>query len=43
MGTMGVEQVLMMFDQAGIASGITYELEGTIKSDELRLPEVQIP
>ena len=41
MGTMGVEQVLMMFDQAGIAGGITYELEGTIKSDELRLPEVQ--
>ena len=31
MGAMGVEQVLMMFDQAGIAGGITYELEGTIK------------
>ena len=41
MGTMGVEQVLMMFDQAGIAGGISNELEGTIKSDELRLPEVQ--
>lgn len=41
LGTMGVGQVLMMFDQAGIAGGITYELEGTIKSDEPRLPEVR--
>ena len=41
LGTMGIDQVLMMFDQAGIASGITYELEGTRKSDEPRLPEVQ--
>lgn len=41
LGTMGIDQVLMMFDQAGIASGITYELEGTIKSDEPRLPEVR--
>ena len=41
LGAMGVDQVLMMFDQAGIAGGITYELEGTIKSDEPRLPEVR--
>jgi len=41
LGAMGVDQVLMMFDQAGIAGGITYELEGTIKSDEPRLPEIR--
>ena len=39
LGTMGVDQVLMMFDQAGIAGGVTYELEGTTKTDEPRLPE----
>jgi predicted polyphosphate/ATP-dependent NAD kinase len=41
MGTMGVDQVLMMFDQAGIAGGVTYELESTITNDESRLPEVR--
>jgi predicted polyphosphate/ATP-dependent NAD kinase len=41
MGIMGVDQVLMMFDQAGIAGGITYELDGAINSDEPRLPEVR--
>ncbi|MEE2804740.1 MAG: acetoin catabolism protein X, partial [Pseudomonadota bacterium] len=41
LGTMGIDQVLMMFDQAGIAGGITYELEGAIKSDQERLPKVR--
>ena len=41
LGTMGIDQVLMMFDQAGIAGGVTYELEGTTKTDEPRLPEVR--
>ena len=41
MGTMGIDEVLMMFDQAGIAGGINYELEGTLKDDESRLPEVR--
>ena len=42
MGTMGVDQVLMMFDRAGIGGSIASECKDAVKrGDDLRLPEIR--